>query len=137
MPRAGAFCFCSSGNASHFQNSSLNMGLAKIPVEHGSFRSFAIKRPSRVLSLCNLYLPNGAVILTISTRVIRLYLIHAIHVALFPGGSSKRAPMVCGGSEAGPWTSSPRHGGWVSVSSAEGQCSCSGPARPPLGSGSP
>jgi hypothetical protein len=45
--------------------------------------------------------------------------------------------MVCGGGEAGSWTSSPRHDGWVFVSPTEDRCSSSGPVRPPLGSGSP
>jgi hypothetical protein len=83
------------------------MGLARIPVEHDPFHSFAIEIPARALSPRNPYLPNGVVILTVSTRGLHPYLIHAIRAALFPDDSSTRAPMVCGGKEAGPWTSSP------------------------------
>jgi hypothetical protein len=43
--------------------------------------------------------------------------------------------MVCGGGEAGPWSSSPQRSGWVPISPAEG--GRYSPTCPPLGSISP
>jgi hypothetical protein len=126
----------------HFHSTSPNVGFTKVTPRHGPTRLFAIvynqprglahnrteaNRPVIFLRSGDLSRPSSSRPEFSSPPYPDMWRAER--------RSDPPPPMVCGGSELGPWSSSPRRGGRVTVSRAPSQQS--GPASPATGAVTP